>query len=89
MSEEFETWFKQEMESGNLIAFQDAKEGFEAAQEIMQANLDAKDKEMEALREFAKDMLLSDEDGYNKMVAFKYGIVGSDGKPTPLLTGDK
>ena len=50
MNEEFEKWFKQEMALGNLIAYQDAKEGFEAAEENMQAKLDAKDKEIEAFR---------------------------------------
>ena len=55
MNEEFEKWFKQEMELGNLIAYQDAKEGFEAAEENMQAKLDAKDKELETLREEIED----------------------------------
>jgi len=52
----------------------------------MQAKLDAKDKEIEALRGFCKYQIL-EWSFVNLKKAFEFGLIDENGNPTKLLTG--
>lgn len=67
--------------------------GWKAATETMQAKIDEKDKELEALRGALNEMLFVQKysGGYGTTLFFmkKHKIIDENSKPTPLLTGIK
>ena len=77
----YNDWWKEN--SGWCANLNDA---WDFATEQMQTKLDAKDKEIEALRGFAKAVL---DNGFHNGNAFVFGLIDENDNPTPLLTGDK
>jgi len=83
MSEEYEKWNKSPYGRSNYAAYdqENIKLGWMACEEAMQAKLDAKDKELEAL----KDNYAELEQAFDQLKRF-YCL---DRHPLPLLTGGK
>ena len=90
MSEEFDKWAATQHPNLETLfiqrdeSFFDA--GYKAATEEMQAKLDAQAAELAALRGY---LLEEHRVGGFFSFALKYGLIDTDGKPTPLLTGNK
>jgi hypothetical protein len=95
MSEDFKQWWIKNKEQYKCVKdAYIAYDAWSAATEAMQAKLDANDKELEALRGFAGDVLyvFSKKELSAKMlinIAKELKLIDADGKPTPLLTGKK
>jgi hypothetical protein len=95
MSEEFEQWWVDD--NNTLIKNPSICTHYDLAKlawNHQQAKIDAQAKELEALRGFATDVITDWQ--YNKSTiddisetAKAYALIDADGKPTPLLTGEK